>query len=73
MDDAVVGLPTDASLDASEAARASHRAPKGVKPPRSSRKERKAKDTAQASSGRHRRLMPNRPFWQELPILIIVA
>ena len=73
MDDAVVGLPTDASLDASEAGRASHRAPKGVKPPRSSRKERKAKDEAQATSGRHRRLMPNRPFWQELPILIIVA
>jgi len=50
MDDAVVGLPTDASLDASEAGRGSHRAPKGVKPPRSSRKERKVKDTARASA-----------------------
>lgn len=25
------------------------------------------------SSGRHRRIMPDRPFWQELPLLIVIA
>ena len=64
MDDAVVGLPTDASLDASVAGRASHRAPKSVKPPRSSRKERKAKDKAefdQFMADRRNRPAPETP------------
>jgi signal peptidase I len=49
--------------------RVSHRAPKGApKPERTGRKRKSGK-----RNGRHRRIMPDRPFWQELPLLIIVA
>lgn len=49
--------------------RASHKAPKGAVKPERTRGDRKARK----NNGRHRRIMPDRPFWQELPILIIVA
>ncbi len=78
----------------SVASRASHRAPRRVKPekvPRSARKASAKPEAALADvevaladstqsgkdakkkAGKHRRLLPNRPFWQELPILIVVA
>ena len=64
---AVEAALTQAGADqAPSGGRRAHRAPKGAvvdKPPREGR----------GSRGRHRRLLPNRPFWQELPILIVVA
>jgi signal peptidase I len=50
--------------------RVSHRAPKGTRKPERARRSRKLSGKKTA---RHRRIMPDRPFWQELPLLILVA
>lgn len=58
--------------------RVSHRAPrgargKGVSASRPGNPTAGDSSKGRAKRGRHRRIMPERPFWQELPILIIVA
>jgi signal peptidase I len=71
MDEIAFSAPTleVGSLTDRPRERVSHRAPKGAaKPERTGRKRKSGK-----RNGRHRRIMPDRPFWQELPILIIVA
>jgi signal peptidase I len=50
--------------------RVSHRAPKGTRKPERARRSRKRSGKNRA---RHRRIMPDRPFWQELPLLLLVA
>jgi signal peptidase I len=32
-----------------------------------------SRKSAKKASGRHRRIMPDRPFWQELPLLVVIA
>jgi signal peptidase I len=51
--------------------RGAHAAPKGAKPAPKPGRTRSKGDKKE--SGRHRRLLPERPFWKELPILIVVA
>ena len=109
MDDVALRTPDEAGSDAIRPrVRGAHAAPKGSKPEKLSRSERRAQDTAsdaelpngsvagsvagsvngasdgspsgaggastkKVKSGRHRRILPERPFWQELPILLVVA
>jgi signal peptidase I len=48
--------------------RGSHRAPKGERAARAN-----PRSTGKRASGRHRRILPDRPFWIELPILVAIA
>jgi signal peptidase I len=97
MDDVALRTPDEAGSDAIRPrVRGAHAAPKGSKPEKLSRSERRAQAKARAdaapngssngssngsgggsgkkaTSGRHRRILPDRPFWQELPILLVVA
>lgn len=59
--------------------RVSHRAPKGSRSKSALAATGSGTGSAAATTkrrgkaGRHRRIMPDRPFWQELPLLILVA
>jgi len=71
MDDVALRAPDEAgSVEDRPRVRGAHAAPKGVKPERIPKSERVDPD---AKAGRHRRIMPERPFWVELPILLVVA
>jgi len=70
---AAPGAPASTdNADAPSPSGGSHRAPRGVRPSRAERRSRR-RSASRSRSGRHRRLLPNRPFWQELPILIVIA
>lgn len=62
------GLPASAGPDeARPRSRGGHRAPKA------DRRSRRRGRSGKRSAGRHRRILPERPFWVELPLLAGIA